>query len=127
MKYGYRREWYEGAADTAPVNSGGSMPTRRSVVTTLSSIALCVMASVMAGAVIDGGALAADDVTPPSAAGDAIKEDAAFVMSWVYDDENDAGGEAEDSDAADEPGGDAERIRELADAYIAAHMPGGTD
>ena len=108
MKYGYRREFYEGVADTAAGGGVGDKGKKRSVAATAASVLLCAAASVFAGQVYGGGALAEDAIGQSPA----MTEDASFVMSWVFDDETSA---------------DAERIESLAEEYMADHTPGGAD
>ncbi len=109
MKYGYRREFYEGVADTAAEGGVGDHGKKRSVAATAASVLLCAAASVFAGQLYGGGALAEDAIGQSPAA----TEDASFVMSWVFDTE------ADDDNA--------ERIESLAEEYIANHAPGGSD
>ena len=132
MKYQYKDEWYRGVEDTVKPSAGsaGAGLGRRGFMTTLASLALCAAASYMAGGIIGNGALAADVMTPMDGGVSSLspsEEDAAFVMSWVFDD---AGTDGEDTDGAetvDEQDEHDAHIRELAEAYIEERTEGGAD
>ena len=116
-----RHEWYE--LDVSAPTGNGAKP-KISRVRTLLSVALCVMASYMAG-----GVIAADSASAP--AGVTIPDqpqEATFVMSWYDDEDHDDGcrdytveTEAPETDADTDAGSD--RIAKLAEQYIADHTP----
>lgn len=121
--------------------------TRRGITATLAALTLCVSASYMANGIIGADGMSADaalsdglmpwlqgSVSTPMNPSNA---DASYVMSWVYDDgmgggvnDTDGGEDGKDSIHKGEKnesvadGYDA-HIRELAEAYIAEHTPGG--
>ena len=121
MRYEYRDEWYRGVEGTgscrgsAENNRAKKRPrTSAGVVRVLASLVLCVAASYAGAAVTGTGTgLSSDDIPMGEAARPSASEDASFVMSWSWDT---AVGETEEADADD---AHAERIKELADAYIA--------
>ncbi len=106
-----RRERGKNRAKKRPRTSAG-------IVRVLASLVLCVAAS-YAGAAVTGTGLSSDDIPMGEAARPSASEDASFVMSWSWDT---AGGKTEETDAtgaSDTDDAHAERIKELADAYIA--------
>ena len=126
MRYEYRDEWYRGVEGTGSCRGSAEKNrakkrtrTSAGVVRVLASLVLCVAAS-YAGAAVTGTGLSSDDIPMGEAA--RPSEDASFVMSWSWDT---AVGETEEADAAgagdadDADDAHAERIKELADAYIA--------
>ncbi len=119
MRYEYRDEWYRGVEGTGSCRGSAEKNrakkrtrTSAGVVRVLASLVLCVAASYAGAAVTGTGmGLSSDDIPMGEAA--RPSEDASFVMSWSWDT---AVGETEEADADD---AHAERIKELADAYIA--------
>ena len=120
-----RHEWYE-LDVSAPTEKGNGARPKISRARTLLSVALCAMASYMAG-----GVIAADSV--PAPAGVTIPdqpEDAAFVMSWLDDEDDGYRDYTVDTDADDvddvpetDADIDSDRIAQLAEQYIADHTP----
>lgn len=120
-------DWYEGFEEVPP-NAGTSPAAKREMarrsekrglLATAGSLSLCVAACYLAGGIFGVGALSSDAPASPSSAltpmTQSANEDAAYVMSWGWDDDG-ANAVSDEHEAY---------IRELADEYIEAHN-GGT-